>query len=355
MKHKKYKIGIIGMGGMGFRFLKSFLASPRWEVAAICDLNETRLAAAKELAPEALLTRKSADLMTDPEIDAVGIYTLADIRPKLLRDALRAGKHVVAEKPIADSIPAERELLEDIEKSDRIVAVNMFNRNAWYHEEILSFIRQGQIGETAIVSIRHQTPGLMPTEGHGPEGPPFHDCGMHYVDVARWYAGSEYGKWHSQGVRMWDWRDPWWINVHGTFQNGIVFNITQGFVYGQLAQTGINNCGIEVIGTKGVVKMQHNFRTATIDFHGVSHTETKTGPYGDKKTDVMCERFAQALDTGDASLLPSARDSVIASEVSQAMLDAASAPGVSPSIGSAKEMEEILEHRRALKAKAAPR
>ncbi|MDE0838930.1 MAG: gfo/Idh/MocA family oxidoreductase, partial [Kiritimatiellae bacterium] len=190
--------------------------------------------------------------------------------------------------------------------------------------------------------------GLMPTEGHGPEGPPFHDCGMHYVDVARWYAGSEFDTWHAQGVRMWSWKDPWWINAHGCFKNGIVFSITQGFSYGQMAETKVVRCGIDVIGTKGVIRMQHDFGTARIEFHGVSRTEVKEGPYGGKKLDVMCERFAQALDTGVPGLLPTARDSVIASEVSQAMLDAASGDA-SPCVGTPEEMSEILAHREQLR------
>lgn len=59
---------------------------------------------------------------------------------------------------------------------------------------------------------------------------------MHYVDIARWYANSEYKTWHAQGVNMWNYKEPWWIQCHGTFQNGIVFDITQGFVYGQLSK-----------------------------------------------------------------------------------------------------------------------
>ena len=31
---------------------------------------------------------------------------------------------------------------------------------------------------------------------------------------------------------MWNYKDPWWVQCHGTFQNGVVFDITQGFVYG---------------------------------------------------------------------------------------------------------------------------
>ena len=58
----------------------------------------------------------------------------------------------------------------------------------------------------------------------------------------------------------------------------------------------------------------------------------------------MCERFAQALDSGDMGVLPTARDSVIASEVSQAMLDAASGKAA-PCVGTPEEMAEIIAHR----------
>jgi predicted dehydrogenase len=40
----------------------------------------------------------------------------------------------------------------------------------------------------------------MPDEEHGPEGPPFHDCGMHYIDLARWYANSEIERWDAISV-----------------------------------------------------------------------------------------------------------------------------------------------------------
>lgn len=345
-----YRIGIIGLGSMGSDYLKALTATERWKVVAVCDLRQERLDWAKAHVPGVRTTRDATTVTTCHDLDVVGIFTLADARPDLMRTALSHGKHIIAEKPIADSVDTERALLNDIEASGRVVAVNLFNRNAWYHEAIQQFIRKGEIGDLAIISISHQTPGLMPTEGHQPEGPPFHDCGMHYVDVARWYADSEYEQWHAQGVRMWSWKDPWWVNVHGHFRNGVVFDITQGFVYGQLAQKKVNHCGLEVIGTKGVVRMQHDFQTVRIEFRGVNCSEVKEGPYGGKKLNVMCARFAHALDSGDASLLPTARDSVIASEVSQAMLDTAS-QAHPPCIGTPEQMHEILEHRERLRSK----
>jgi predicted dehydrogenase len=345
---KPYRIGIIGLGNMGRRYLPVLQESPRWQLAWACDRNPDSLEWARRQAPGLRVTVDAEELFGDAALDVIGIFTLADVRPRLLRQALAAGKHVIAEKPIAATLDEEWRLLEQIEASDRLVAVNLFNRSAWYHHEIQSFIARGEIGELAVIRLSHQTPGLMPTEGHAPEGPPFHDCGMHYVDVARWYAGSEYDRWHAQGLRMWGWRDPWWVTAHGRFKNGVVFEITNGFVYGQMARDKTENCGLEVIGTCGVVRMAHDFRDVEIDYRGVEISTRNTGPYGGKKLDVLCENFARSLDAGRALSLPIARDSVIASQVAQEMLDFA-AQDDPPVIGSPAEMQLILDHRAELR------
>jgi predicted dehydrogenase len=300
-------------------------------------------------APQAKIISDSEEIFADESIDVVGLFTLADARPEQIRRALKAGKHVIAEKPIAANVATEWELVREIEASDRLVAVNLFNRNAWYHKDMLAFIAEGEIGELAIIRVCHMTPGHMPTEGHEPEGPPFHDCGMHYVDVARWYAKSEYDKWHAQGVRMWDYQDPWWVNVHGQFKNGVVFDITQGFVYGHLAKQKTHNCYVDLIGTKGICRMHHDFIDATIEMHGINATVRKTGLFNDKKLDVMIDMFARSLAAGKNLGLPSARDSTVASEIADRMLADAVA-GEPPRIGTQREMRQILQHRRTLRS-----
>jgi myo-inositol 2-dehydrogenase/D-chiro-inositol 1-dehydrogenase len=147
---------------------------------------------------------------------------------------------------------------------------------------------------------------------------------------------------------MWGWSDPWWVTAHGRFKNGVVFEIANGFVYGQMARDKTENCGLEVIGTLGVVRMAHDFRDVEIDYRGVETTTRKTGPYGGKKLDVLCENFARSLDAGRALGLPLARDSVIASQVAQEMLDFATQDDP-PVIGSPDDLQRILAHRAGLR------
>jgi len=344
---KRLRAGILGYGRMGRGFVAAMLESDLWDVSAIYDICEGARQLAREQVTAATIYDSPDQIFADPSIDAVGLFTLADARPQQIRQALASGKHVLAEKPLAPDVATEWQLVREIEASSRFVAVNLFNRNAWYHKDIQKFIADGEIGDLAVIRICHMTPGHMPLEGHDPEGPPFHDCGMHYVDVARWYAQSEYRTWHAQGIRMWGYEHPWWVQAHGTFENGIVFDITQGFVYGHLAKEQTHNCYLDAIGTKGLARMRHDFEKATIELHGVHETLHKTAAFNDKKLDVMVDAFAESIVAGRNLGFPQARDSVIASEVSWAMLKDAMAH-VPPIRGTPEEMQLILEYRRHL-------
>ncbi|MDR2804150.1 MAG: Gfo/Idh/MocA family oxidoreductase, partial [Dysgonamonadaceae bacterium] len=174
LNKEKLKIGIIGFGRMGQLYGKEINNHPVWDLVYVCDHNaEMRNAATKQF-PKAIVVADEDIIFADPEIAAVGLFTLADSRPCQIRKAIQSGKHILAEKPVADNSQTEWEIVKEVEESGLLVAVNLFNRNAWYHKTIIDFIRSGEIGDLAIVRIAHQTPGHMPQEGHNPEGPAFH-------------------------------------------------------------------------------------------------------------------------------------------------------------------------------------
>ncbi len=342
----KIKAGIIGFGRMGEMYLKQMMLDERWDIAYICDIDSEALSIAGQLAPDT--TRLVSDnqiLFEDPDIRVVVLATLADSRKEHLLKAIRYAKHIITEKPVASAIEDEWDLLHRLEKSPVMVTVNLPLRNAWYHNTIKEFIRSGEIGDLAIVRVCHMTPGLAPGEGHWAEGPLFHDCGMHYVDIARWYAESEFKTWHAQGIRMWNYVDPWWLQCHGTFENGIVFDITQGHVYGQLAKDLTHNGYTDIIGTKGIARMTHDFVTATVELHGVTQTRRIEEPFGDKNLDILCRLFAQSVDKGvmDPSL-PKVKDAVIASEYAWKFLEDAIKNDL-PSRGTLKTLQAIRERR----------
>ena len=346
MNQSKIKVGIIGFGRMGGKYLDEFLKNGRYEVAYICDVNEEARSYAERMSPGSKVVADEQAVFADPEVKVVALCTLANMRKEQIEKAVRCGKHIIAEKPVSDTVEREWDVVRTTENSNVLSTVNLYLRNAWYNEAMKRFIDEGELGELAIIRVCHMTPGLAPGEGHEYEGPCFHDCGMHYVDIARWYAGSEFSTWHAQGMRMWDYKDPWWVQCHGTFQNGVVFDITQGFVYGQLSKNQTHNSYIDLIGTKGIVRMTHDFKTAVVDLHGVTRTERIEKPYGGKNIGVLVSRFADSIERGRLdSRLPTVRDSAIASEYAERFLDDSRRNRL-PSIGNEQTLEQIRERRR---------
>ena len=346
----KIKVAIIGFGRMGQMYCKEMQYSGEWDILYICDTNPDAREKARNIVPASTRIVSNEDILfNDPQVEVVGLFTLANSRKEQIEKAVRTHKHIIAEKPIADTQEKEIEAVNLTEHSDIFSTVNLYLRNAWYHQAMKQFIQEGEIGELAILRICHMTPGLTPGEGHEYEGPAFHDCGMHYVDIARWYAESDYKTWNAQGIRMWDYKDPWWIQCHGTFHNGVVFDITQGFVYGQLSKDQTHNAYTDIIGTKGIVRMTHDFKTATVELHGVNRTLCLQQPFGGKNLDKLCKQMAASIRSGirDNSL-PSLRDSIEASHYAWSFLEDAR-HNCLPSIGNLQTLEEIRERRKHMK------
>ena len=345
----KIKVGIIGFGRMGRFFLEQFQKSEYYEVAYICDLSEHARELAQKLSPDSVITSNEDKIFNDAEVQLVALCALANSRKSRIAKAIQAGKHIISEKPIADTIESEWEVVNMVKDYDHFSTVNLYLRNSWYHNTIKSFIDEGELGELAILRICHMTPGLAPGEGHEYEGPCFHDCGMHYVDIARWYTGCDFKTWHSQGMRMWNYKDPWWVQCHGTFTNGVAFDITQGFVYGQLSKNQIHNSYIDVIGTKGVARMTHDFKTARVSLHGVTKTLEIEKPFGGKNIDKLVEQMAISIKTGKrVDGMPHMIDSAISSEYAWKFLQDAYSNAL-PAIGNLQTLEEIKERRRNMK------
>ncbi|MBE9004799.1 Gfo/Idh/MocA family oxidoreductase [Fortiea sp. LEGE XX443] len=97
------KIAVIGVGRWGVHLLRNFLAHPQVSVAAVLDPNSERLAATKQqfnLDDNIFLTTQWEDLQQIPDLAAVAIATPAATHYNLIKDALKQGYHVLAEKPL---------------------------------------------------------------------------------------------------------------------------------------------------------------------------------------------------------------------------------------------------------------
>ncbi|MGV6847994.1 MAG: Gfo/Idh/MocA family protein [Marinibacterium sp.] len=110
-----WRVAILG-AGIGAEHLTGYLVLPdRFEVAAICDIDRSRAQALADRAGAAVLSDMEA-VLTDPAIDIVDICLPPSLHAPVAERALRAGKHVICEKPVAGS-PAEAHRLAGIARA----------------------------------------------------------------------------------------------------------------------------------------------------------------------------------------------------------------------------------------------
>lgn len=110
----KLKVAMIGAGGRGMSHIKSIAAAPNIEFVAICDLVE---AAGMKVSEEFGIpwVPSTEKLLADFDVDGVGICVPTAHHYDAAMPVIEAGKHLVAEKPMAGSIAMAREMMEKTE------------------------------------------------------------------------------------------------------------------------------------------------------------------------------------------------------------------------------------------------
>ncbi len=117
-------VGVIGYGYWGPNLVRNFMMDAGTRVVAVCDRVEERLAEIRRLYPTVKTTTDARDLFRNSDIDAIAIATPVDTHFDLARDALRAGKHVLVEKPIASTSAQAEQLIEEAARRNLVLMVD---------------------------------------------------------------------------------------------------------------------------------------------------------------------------------------------------------------------------------------
>jgi len=118
------RIGVVGYGYWGPNMVRNFAEAPGAVVSYVSDLNEEKLELARRRYPVIKTTTDYNDILADPNIDAVVIVTPVSAHFDIAVRALRAGKHVLVEKPMAATSKQAIELIEQADKYKRVLAVD---------------------------------------------------------------------------------------------------------------------------------------------------------------------------------------------------------------------------------------
>ena len=158
---EQLRAAVIGAGYWGPNLARNFRGSPDWDLVAVCDLDEARARKVVGSRSTVEVVTSVDDLLARDDIDAVAIATPARTHAALATAALRAGKHVVVEKPIADGGQAARGMVDLAARTDRVL---MVDHTFCYTPAVLKIreiVESGDLGELLYVDSVRINLGLV--------------------------------------------------------------------------------------------------------------------------------------------------------------------------------------------------
>lgn len=185
------RIGVIGAGGIVSAHLDAYRTAG-WDVAAICNRTRPKAEAkAAEFAPKAGVTDRWEDVVQDPSIDVLDITPHPADRLPIIEAALRAGKHVLSQKPFVLDLAEGRRLVALARDNGVKLAVNQNGRWAPHLAWMREAVRAGLIGDviSTHISIHWNHGWIAGTPFEKMEDLILYDFGIHWFDFLRSIIG----------------------------------------------------------------------------------------------------------------------------------------------------------------------
>ncbi len=179
------KVGVIGAGYWGPNLIRNFNEIPEAELAAVCDIRSDRREHIQNRYPGVKVYQDYRKLLELP-LDAVAIATPVSTHAPLALACLKAGKHVLIEKPLAASSQAAGEILRAGEAAGRVV---MVGHTFLYNPAVLALreiITSGEIGRVFYLNATRVNLGL-----YQPDINVVWDLAPHDISILLYILGSD--------------------------------------------------------------------------------------------------------------------------------------------------------------------
>jgi predicted dehydrogenase len=155
------RAAVIGAGYWGPNLARNFKASPDWELAGIADMDRVQAVRVSAAHGDVAVFESIEELLDGADVDAVAIATPAHTHHGIGLTALRAGKHVLVEKPLADSRAKGLEMVEVAEERGLTL---MADHTYCYTPAVLKIrelIADGSLGEILFIDSVRINLGLV--------------------------------------------------------------------------------------------------------------------------------------------------------------------------------------------------
>jgi len=196
-RKRRLRIALIGCGGIAGRHAQALLSDRRVEITHLVDPSPKKMRAFKERFP---------DLADGPEhddyrevldaVDGVVIMSPHTLHYPQIMDALKAGRHVLCEKPLACTVARAKRIVEAVRRSRRKLQI-AYQRRTWPAlQYIADQMASKELGRPQFISVvltqawRSLVKGTWRMRPELSGGGELNDSGSHIMDALLWFAGG---------------------------------------------------------------------------------------------------------------------------------------------------------------------
>lgn len=189
------RFGLVGFGAWGKHHAAAIAKTPDAELTAIAAPSEASRSAARETHPKAAVYADYKELLRRDDLDAVDVVVPTHLHVEIAAATLRAGKHLLLEKPMAPRIDQCEALIALAREQGRLLAVGHELRLSSLWGRVRELIDDGFIGtpQYALVELS-RNPYRQGSEGWRYDinrvGNWILEEPIHFFDLARWYLSS---------------------------------------------------------------------------------------------------------------------------------------------------------------------
>ncbi|PVH30666.1 inositol 2-dehydrogenase [Pararhodobacter oceanensis] len=182
------KVGLLGAGRIAGVHAAAISTHPASRLVAVSDHYPDM---AEKLASDyGCAARSTAEIIADPEIDAVLIATSTDTHSDLIEAATAAGKAVLCEKPVDLSLERARACQQAAAKTSQPVMIGFNRRFDPGFGALKAALDAGEIGKAELLSITSFDPAPPPVAYIKVSGGLFRDMMIHDFDMANFIMGA---------------------------------------------------------------------------------------------------------------------------------------------------------------------
>ncbi len=254
------RIAVLGAGIMGKNAVMVWQRHPEVEVVALTSRTRERAeAVARELHVPAFYT-DHRHLLEKESVDVVHVNTPDWAHRDPVIDSLRAGKHVLVEKPMTTDLAEADEIVKVVEQTGLKLQVSFNHRWLSVYHKVYRDVHAGKIGECVMGFAKKNNPILVPTEWlpWSSKTTPAWFLSSHDIDLMRWWVASDGEEVFATGAkkvlvaRGLDTYDA--IQAQVRFKNGFFATFESAWIYSNKSPYTPDSY-MELIGSEGHVFM----------------------------------------------------------------------------------------------------